>query len=146
MKKVFFLCFLLAFQPAYGVDKKACLTDINQLEAELKNCTVSYDDNASTADMNNATYDATDCAIRVMDKVFEKYYSNTLNESKALFNQLVKSVYAYAHHLQQSSDYARVHYLGTMYNTMAISTADKVINDFVQSYLDEIKAQCKDYD
>lgn len=34
---------------------------IDKLEQELNNCKVDYGDNASTADMNNATYDAIDC-------------------------------------------------------------------------------------
>lgn len=38
---------------------------IDKLEQELNNCKVDYGDNASTADMNNATYDAIDCVVGV---------------------------------------------------------------------------------
>ena len=144
IKKILFLSMLILAVPVRADEIKNCLNQIETLEKKLKNCKVSYPDNASTADMNNATYNSTECAIEVAHQIFENYYSKTKEESKDILNQLVKSVYTYSHHLQQSSDFARSNYTGTMYNTMALSTADVMIKGIVQSYIDEIKIECKD--
>ena len=65
---------------------------IDKLEQELNNCKVDYGDNASTADMNNATYDAIDCVVGVAHKIFDTYYSSTAKESKEQFDKLRQSL------------------------------------------------------
>ena len=144
IKKILFLSMLILTSPLKADEIKNCLTEVELLEQKLKECKISYAKNASTADMNNATYASTDCAIRVAHQIFENYYSKTKDESKETLNQLVKAIYKHAHHLQQSSDFAQLNYTGTMYNLMAISTADVMIKDVVKSYIDEIKMECKD--
>ena len=96
---------------------------IDKLERELNNCKVDYGDNASTADMNNATYDAIDCVVGVAHKIFDTYYSSTAKESKERFDKLVTAIYDHSHHLVHESDFAKNVYTGTMYITSAIGCA-----------------------
>lgn len=87
---------------------------IDKLEQELNNCKVDYGDNASTADMNNATYDddAIDCVVGVAHKIFDTYYSSTAKESKERFDKLVTAIYDHSHHLVHESDFTKMYIQG----------------------------------
>jgi len=119
---------------------------IDKLEQELNNCKVDYGDNASTADMNNATYDddAIDCVVGVAHKIFDTYYSSTAKESKERFDKLVTAIYDHSHHLVHESDFTKNVYTGTMYITSAIGYAHSMIREIVKKYIKEVRFECAD--
>ena len=143
MKKILCLSVCFLSVQAFALDHN-CIPHIEQLEREFKNCTVEYGDNASTADMNNASYNAAECAINVAHKLMDAYYSNTAEESKKQFDALVRQIYSYSHHLVQESDYASEHHIGTIHNQMAVSNAEELIKELTKSYLVELKSECED--
>ncbi|MBO7244275.1 MAG: hypothetical protein J6V53_03225 [Alphaproteobacteria bacterium] len=143
MKKVGLLLICGLFF-SLSVQAQECQKDILLLEKKLADCSINYEENASTAEMNNATYKAADCVISVAHQLFEKFYSSTADESKELFNGMVQKIYEHAHHLKRGSDYASKYYTGTMYYTIAIGTAEEMIQTLVKSYLDEVKSECAD--
>ena len=83
MKKLCFILLLSAFFSNTSMAKDSCQSHLENLENRLEKCTISYSENASTADMNKATYDAADCAIQIANELFDTYYMTTKEESKA---------------------------------------------------------------
>ena len=144
MKKVCFILLLSAFFSNTSMAKDSCQNHLENLENRLEKCTISYSENASTSDMNKATYDAADCAIQIANELFDTYYMSTKEESKAFFNQLVAKIYEHAHHLKEKSDYAKRYYTGTLYNQIAIGHAEDLIQKLVKSYLKELQFECED--
>ena len=119
-----------------------CEDYLAHLEKELESCEISYQENASTADMNEASYKAGDCAIKVGNQIFETYYMTTAEDSKKLFDSHIRQIYAFSHHLYQGSDFSQKFNNGTMYNTMAITESYFAIKELVKKYLKEMKNQC----
>ncbi len=146
MKWLFLICLFVSFD-AYARES-VCPADeilaIDRLEQELNNCTITYGDNASTADMNNAGYGAVDCTIGVAHKIFDVYYSSSAKESQERFNKLVTAIYDHSHHLTHESDFAKETYTGTMYTSMAIAKAHEMIREIVKKYIKEIRFECAD--
>ncbi len=143
MKNIlFFLCCLGMFNvlPVQA----SCLNQINTLETEFQKCQVVYSENATTADLNNAVYDVVDCRIKVADKIFDIYYKQSNEVSKKKFKEFISFIYDYARHLTLESDYAQKYYTGTMYNSIAISHAEDIIQKVVASYLKQMRFECKD--
>ena len=143
MKKFLLLGLCLLSFSAQALDK-TCLIHIEKLEKELKNCTVQYEDNATTADLNNASYDSADCAINIGHELINTYYTKSKKESLKRFDGFVEQIYDYAHHLNQESDYASQYYTGTIHNSIAISEAEEMIKNLVKRYLKQLKSECED--
>lgn len=146
MKWLVLVCFFVAFN-ANALEGR-CPADeslaIDKLEQELNNCKITCGDTPSTADMNNAAYNAVDCVVGVAHKIFDTYYATSVQESKDRFDKLVTAVYDHSHHLVQESDFARQTYTGTMYNTMAIGKAYVIMKEIVSDYIREIRDECDD--
>lgn len=143
MKKIFLIGFCLFSLPAFALDH-TCIPHIEKLEKELQKCTVEYGDDASVADMNNATYNSANCAIQIGHELIKTYYANTEKDSLKQFDNYVVQIYNHSHHLNQESDYAREHYIGTIHNSIAISEAEEMIKNLVKRYLKQLKSECKD--
>lgn len=142
MKKILLsVCCFFAFN-ALAMEQN-CINEVNNFEKKFKACVVDYSNDSSTAGMNNAVYNKTDCQVLVLNEIFDKYYSTTAQESKEQFDSFLKQIYSYAHHLKQQSDYAKKYHTGTMYNSMAISHADEMVKQIVESYLKEIRFECE---
>ncbi len=143
MKKILFLSICFLGTPAFALDHN-CIPHIEKLERDFQNCTVEYGDNATTADINNASYNAAECAVNIAHQLIDTYYSNTAEDSKKQFDALVRQIYSYSHHLMQESDYASEHHIGTIYNQIAINKAEELIKDLTKSYIDALKSECED--
>ena len=113
------------------------------LEEELANCKIQMSDAPSTADMNEAYYKFGDCSIAVANKLFEKNYKKYNDKVKKNFDTLVKAYYACAHDMYEYSDYSSERG-GTMYNTMAVTSATFWIRDMVKEYLHLARIECDD--
>ena len=144
MLKISLFVFSIFFLSYSSFANSNCEDHLLHLEKELESCEISYQDNASTADMNEASYKAGDCAIQVGNQIFETYYTSTKDESKDLFNKHIQIIYDFSHHLYQGSDFSKKFNNGTMYNTMAITESYFAIKELVKKYLKELKNQCED--
>ncbi len=146
MKWLVLVCFLLSFNA--NAQAGHCPADeslaIDKLEQELNDCKITYGETPSTADMNNAAYNAVKCIVGVAHKIFDRYYATTAQESKDRFDKLVTAVYDHSHHLVHDSDFARETYTGTMYNTIAIGKAYVIMKEIVKDYIKEIRDECDD--
>ncbi len=147
------ICTLLVFLSILASGDCAAADDVNQryvdllqqYEDELNQCTNSWNTEAySTADMNNATYNVGDCYQNTGNKIIDTFYRKNAEESKKIFENYIKAVYALEHNIIQDSDFARRIYTGTMYNTMAIGAAVDRIKQAVQWYIKEIRSQLND--
>lgn len=142
MKKILFLSVCFFCSGAGALDHN-CIPHIEQLERDFQNCTVAYGDDATTADMNNASYNAADCAVEIAHKLMDTYYASTAETTKKEFDALVRQIYSYSHNLIQESDYAREHHIGSIHNSMAINKAEELIKALTKSYIDELKEECQ---
>lgn len=100
-------------------------------------------DATSTADMNEAYYNFGDCSIAVANKLFDRNYKKYNAEVKKNFDTLVTAYYACAHDMYEHSDFASIRD-GTIYNTMAITSATLWIKDMVKEYLHKARIECDD--
>jgi hypothetical protein len=145
--KIIFLFFLFISFSAHSEDK-ICSTQkldiLQKIERDLISCKIDMPENPSTADMNNATYNATDCLIALAHRIFEEYYIQDKIQVTEDFDRFVKEIHINSHNLIQRSDAAKNFYNGTMYNTMAINDAYLTIKNVVQQYIKQIKEECRD--
>ena len=118
--------------------------EIDNFEQRIENCKIDYSENMSTAGMNNATYQATDCITDIAHEIFKKYYTKDEKETRETFDNLVALIYDNSHNIMQGSDMAEYVRRGTMYNTMAISKAHNIIKNIVIDYIKEIRFECED--
>ena len=116
---------------------------LRSLEEELANCKIQMADAPSTADMNEAYYKFGDCSIAVANKLFDRNYKKYNAEVKKNFDTLVKAYYTCAHDMYEYSDFASIRG-GTMYNTMAVTSATFWIRDMVKEYLHLARIECDD--
>lgn len=144
MKKVLFLSLLVFSTQSFALDQ-TCISHIENLEKKLENCTVEYQDNATTSEMNNAVYASADCAQKVAHELFDVYYASTSAQSKELYDALVQQIYMHAHHLNQDSDYAKKYHTGTMYNSIAIAEAEEMVKTLTKGYLKQSKSECQEF-
>ena len=68
---------------------------------------------------------------------------STMTRQKKGFDTLVKAYYACAHDMYEYSDYGSERG-GTMYNTMAVTSATFWIRDMVKEYLHLARIECDD--
>ena len=144
MKKLLFSTIFFVSMNAFALDQ-GCISHIEKLEDDLQNCTVTYGDNATTSDMNIAVYSAADCAVKIAHQLFYAYYTNNAKESKEMFDNFVRHIYQHSHLITHHSDYAKENYTGTLYNSMAISRAESMIQDLTKSYLMQLKSECQEF-
>ena len=144
MKKLLFSTIFFVSMNAFALDQ-GCISHIEKLEDDLQNCTVTYGDNATTSDMNIAVYSAADCAVKIAHQLFDAYYTTNAKESKEMFDNFVRHIYQHSHLITHHSDYAKENYTGTLYNSMAISRAESMIQDLTKSYLMQLKSECQEF-
>ena len=149
------MAFTLSIQASAAEEKVSTDTDeqekcsgkedafLRGLEEELANCKIQMDDAPSTADMNEAYYKFGDCSIAVANKLFDQNYKKYNAEVKKNFDALVTAYYACAHDMYEDSDFASIRG-GTMYNTMAVTSATFWIRDMVKEYLHQARIECDD--
>jgi len=146
MRYTLLFCLFISFS-AYA-DEQLCsdeqINELVQIENNFSKCKIDMSEAYSTADMNNATYEASDCLIAVAHQVFAKYYTKNKSQIEQDFDKFVKEIYNNSHNLIQKSDIAEKYYNGTMYNTMAIEHAHSQIKNLVNEYIQQIKNECQD--
>lgn len=146
MRYILLFCFFVSFS-AYA-DEQVCSTEqldeLTQIENNFSKCKINIPEVPSTADMNNATYEASDCLISIAHQIFVKYYTKNKAQVEQDFDNLIKEIYNNSHNLIQKSDTAEKYYNGTIYNTMAIGYAHSQIKNLVKEYIHQIKTECQD--
>lgn len=115
---------------------------IKRLEDELAGCVVVMPEAPSTAEMQEAYYKASDCAVNVAHKIFDRYYVKHNKEVKKDFSRLTEAFYACSHDISQKSDFADKHNTGTLYNIEAVSGGGMYIKNFVKNYIRELWLEC----
>ena len=146
MKYAFLFCLFISF--SVYADEQLCtdvqINELVQIENNFSKCKIDMSDASSSADMNNATYEASDCLISVAHQIFAKYYIKNQTQVEQDFDRFVKEIYNNSHNLIQKSDIAEKYNTGTMYNTMAIEYAHSQIKNLVKEYIQQIKTECAD--
>lgn len=146
MRYILLFCFFVSFE-VYA-NEQVCSTEqldeLAQIENNFSKCKINMSEAPSTADMNNATYEASDCLISIAHQIFAKYYTKNKTQVEQDFDNLIKEIYNNSHNLIQKSDIAEKYYNGTMYNTMAIEYAHSQIKEIVQEYIHQVKTECQD--
>ena len=146
MRYILLFCFFVSFS-AYA-DEQVCsdeqINELVQIENNFSKCKIDMSEASSTVDMNNATYEDSDCLISVAHQIFAKYYTKNKAQVQQDFDNLIKEIYNNSHNLIQKSDIAEKYYNGTMYNTMAIEYAHSQIKNLVNEYIQQIKTECQD--
>ena len=142
MKKIVFLLFLLMPFCVFADDSICSTTIINSIysiEEELNNCKIDMNNNPSTADMNEATYNSADCIIAVVHKVFDTFYTKRNKQVREDFDKLVVEIYKNCHNISQYSDMVDH---ATMRNTEAISHANYIFRQIAKDYIQQMKSDC----
>ena len=138
---------LFASFGAYA-DEQVCsseqLNELAQIENNFSKCKIDMPEAPSTADMNKATYEASNCLISIAHQIFAKYYTKNKAQVEQDFDNLIREIYNNSHNLIQKSDIAEKYYNGTMYNTMAIGYAHSQIKNLVKEYIHQVKTECQD--
>lgn len=146
MRYILLFYFFVSFA-AYA-DEQVCSTEqldeIAQIENNFSKCKIDMPEAPSTADMNNANYEASDCLISIAHQIFAKFYIKNKTQVEQDFDNLIKEIYNNSHNLIQKSDIAEKYNNGTMYNTMAIGYAHSQIKNLVKEYIHQIKTECQD--
>ena len=146
MRYTLLFCLFISFS-AYA-NEQACSTkqvdELSQIENDFAKCKIDMPEAPSTADMNKATYEASNCLISIAHQIFAKYYTKNKTQVEQDFDNLIKEIYNNSHNLIQKSDVAEKYYNGTMYNTMAIGYAHSQIKNLVKEYIHQVKTECQD--
>ena len=146
MRYTLLFCLFISFSA--HADEQLCsdeqINELAQIENNFSKCKIDMTEAPSTADMNNATYEASDCLISVAHQIFAKYYTKNKAQVEQDFDNLIKEIYNNSHNLIQKSDIAEKYYNGTMYNTMAIEYAHSQIKNLVKEYIHQVKTECQD--
>lgn len=141
-----FILFFVSFG-AYA-NEQACSTkqfdELSQIENAFAKCKIDMPEAPFTADMNKATYEASNCLVSIAHQIFAKYYTKNKTQVEQDFDNLIKEIYNNSHNLIQKSDIAEKYYNGTMYNTMAIGYAHSQIKNLVKEYINQVKTECQD--
>ena len=105
MRYILLFCFFVSFG-AYA-NEQACSTkqfdELSQIENDFAKCKIDMPEAPSTADMNKATYEASNCLISIAHQIFAKYYNGTMYNTMAIgyaHSQIKNLVKEYIHQVK----------------------------------------------